>query len=245
MHPVAFFATLISVYSCPLPLTRREWLRLSAGAGTLLSLGLWPGRLRGADAPATDNFTFIAVNDLHALEPACRPWFDETVRQMKTSAPNAAFCLLGGDFVRRRHTRAIDPDQGIFRRPWHLMSRRGRKSRLTVHRRIVLRTSGFFRDKSTTRSTVTGGKSSGSIPAKAKNLRRPESRPQLYAGSTSTCPKLDPARPTILFTHFPLGAGVFARPLNADDLLQRFHGVNLQAVFCGHYHGFTERPFRR
>src|SRR3954469_114142 len=78
-------------------LTRREWLRLSLSAGTLLSLGLWPGRLRGADAPATGDFTFIAVNDLHALEPACRPWFDEVVRQMKASAPAAKFCLLGGD----------------------------------------------------------------------------------------------------------------------------------------------------
>ena len=78
-------------------LTRREWLRLSAGA--LLSLGLWPGRLRGADAPATDDFTFIAVNDLHALEDACRPWFDDVVRQMKASAPTAEFCLLGGDLA--------------------------------------------------------------------------------------------------------------------------------------------------
>ena len=49
-------------------ITRRKWLRLSAGA--LLSLGVWPGRLRGADAPANDDFTFIAVNDLHALEEA-------------------------------------------------------------------------------------------------------------------------------------------------------------------------------
>ena len=76
-------------------LTRREWLRLSAG--TLLSFGLWPGRLRGEDAH--EDFTFIAVNDLHALEDACRPWFDEVVRQMKTSAPTAEFCLLGGDLA--------------------------------------------------------------------------------------------------------------------------------------------------
>jgi hypothetical protein len=55
----------------PAAFTRREWLRLSAGA--LLSLGLWPGRLRGADAPGHDDFTFIAVNDLHALEDECRP----------------------------------------------------------------------------------------------------------------------------------------------------------------------------
>jgi 3',5'-cyclic AMP phosphodiesterase CpdA len=77
--------------------TRREWLRVSAGA--LLSLGVWPGRLRGADAPATHDFTFIAVNDLHALEDACRPWFDDVVRQMKTGAPRAEFCLLGGDLA--------------------------------------------------------------------------------------------------------------------------------------------------
>ena len=81
----------------PAALTRREWLRLSAGA--LLSLGLWPGRLRGADAPATEDFTFIALNDLHALEAACRPWFDHVVRQMKASAPTAEFCLLGGDLA--------------------------------------------------------------------------------------------------------------------------------------------------
>jgi len=37
---------------------------------------------------------------------------------------------------------------------------------------------------------------------------------------------------------------VWARPLNADDLLQRCYALNLQAVFCGHFHGFTERPFR-
>ena len=81
----------------PAALTRREWLRLSAGA--LLSLGVWPGRLRGADAPTHDDFTFIAVNDLHALEDACRPWFDDVVRQMKASAPTAEFCLLGGDLA--------------------------------------------------------------------------------------------------------------------------------------------------
>jgi hypothetical protein len=81
----------------PAALTRREWLRLSAGA--LLSLGVWPGRLRGADASAHDDFTFIAVNDLHALEDACRPWFESVVHQMKASAPTAEFCLLGGDLA--------------------------------------------------------------------------------------------------------------------------------------------------
>src|SRR5512133_3057515 len=79
----------------PAAFTRREWLRLSPGA--LLSLGVWPGRLRDAEAPATHDFTFIAVNDLHALEDACRAWFDDVVRHMKASASTAEFGLLGGD----------------------------------------------------------------------------------------------------------------------------------------------------
>jgi hypothetical protein len=35
------------------------------------------------------------------------------------------------------------------------------------------------------------------------------------------------------------------RPLNAEDLLTRFVDFNLQAVYCGHHHGFTEHLFRQ
>jgi hypothetical protein len=117
----------------PAALTRREWLRLSAGA--LLSLGVWPGRLRGADAPATHDFTFIAVNDLHALEEAWRPWFDEVVCQMKASAPTAEFCLLGGDLAEKGRARAINSDQGFLLSARHSMSRRGGQSRLPISHR--------------------------------------------------------------------------------------------------------------
>ncbi|MBN2507442.1 MAG: metallophosphoesterase [Verrucomicrobia bacterium] len=53
--------------------------------------------------------------------------------------------------------------------------------------------------------------------------------------------KLDRAKPTVVFTHFPLGAKVRYRPINAEALLERFRNVNLRAVFSGHFHGFTER----
>jgi 3',5'-cyclic AMP phosphodiesterase CpdA len=55
---------------------------------------------------------------------------------------------------------------------------------------------------------------------------------------------LDKKSPTVIFTHFPLGADVQYRPLNADDLLKRFLEFNLRAVFSGHFHGFTERKTR-
>ena len=50
-------------------------------------------------------------------------------------------------------------------------------------------------------------------------------------------PRLDKKRPMLIFTHFPMGANVQHRPLNADALLDRFKPFNLQAVFCGHWHG--------
>ena len=67
---------------------------------------------------------------------------------------------------------------------------------------------------------------------------RPSSPPRLR-WLDETLPKLDKKRPTVLFTHFPLGFLVPSRPLNADAVLQHFIGFNLQAVFSGHFHAFT------
>jgi hypothetical protein len=36
-----------------------------------------------------------------------------------------------------------------------------------------------------------------------------------------------------------------AWPLNADDLLRRCAPLNVQAIFSGHFHGFTERHFEK
>ena len=59
---------------------RRDFMRLSAG--TWLSLGLWPGRLRAGDLKSAGTFTFLAVNDLHfAEEKECGPWFEKAVSQ--------------------------------------------------------------------------------------------------------------------------------------------------------------------
>ena len=67
-------------------------------AAGLLALGLRPRRLLGAEASG-EGFAFIAVNDLHFSDAACRPWFEKVVVQMKQSAPEAEFCLLGADLA--------------------------------------------------------------------------------------------------------------------------------------------------
>ena len=56
--------------------------------------------------------------------------------------------------------------------------------------------------------------------------------------------RLEKSKPTVLFTHFPLGEKVTYRPLNAEALLERFREFNLVSVFNGHFHGFTERQFQ-
>ena len=78
-------------------LTRRELLRLSAGA--LLTHGLWPGRLRADNLTEAGDFTFVVVNDLHFREAACAPWFEEAVAAVRASAPAAELCLIAGDLA--------------------------------------------------------------------------------------------------------------------------------------------------
>jgi 3',5'-cyclic AMP phosphodiesterase CpdA len=56
-----------------------------------------------------------------------------------------------------------------------------------------------------------------------------------------TLPRLNRQRPLVVFTHFPMGPTVTYRPRNAEELLGKFRDFNLQAVFCGHFHGLTER----
>jgi hypothetical protein len=226
----------------PAAFTRREWLRLSAGA--LLSLGVWPGRLRGADAPATRDFTFIAVNDLHALEDACRPWFDDVVRQMKTSAPTAEFCLLSGDLAENGTPAQLTLIKDSFSAldiPCHAVV--GNHDYQSATDRSAYEQ--IFPEQINYCFTHRGWQIIGldsSEGTKAKETRISATTLNWLDQNLS---KLDLHRPTILFTHFPLGDSVWARPLNADALLKRCYGLNLQAVFCGHFHGFTERPFRR
>jgi len=225
----------------PAALSRREWLRLSAGA--LLSLGVWPGRLRGADAPATHDFTFIAVNDLHALEDACRPWFDEVVRQMKASAPAAEFCLLGGDLAENGTPAQLTLIKDSFSAlgiPYHAVV--GNHDYQSFSNRWAYEQ--IFPEQINYSFTYRGWQIIGLESSAGTKARETRISATTLAWLDQNLSKLDARRPTILFTHFPLGDWVWARPINADDLLQRCYGLNLQAVFCGHFHGLTERPFR-
>src|SRR4051812_36302674 len=81
---------------------RREFLQRVTGV--LLACGLLPRSLRASEQPQRIDqvegiWRFIAVNDLHFLEAACRPWFETVVAAMKRETPDAAFCLISGDLA--------------------------------------------------------------------------------------------------------------------------------------------------
>jgi 3',5'-cyclic AMP phosphodiesterase CpdA len=220
-------------------ITRRELLRLSAG--TLLSLGLWPGRLSAANEGASD-FAFFAVNDLHFREEACAPWFERAVAAMKASAPAAEFCLLCGDLADDGHPSQHFGIRDAFQKlgiPTYAAI--GNHDYLTdTDRRSYEET---FKDQINYVFELGGWQLVGIDTTQGTAWQDTQVLSETFAWLDARLPKLDRRKPTILFTHFPLGAGVQMRPLNADDVLNRFLDFNLCAAFCGHFHGYTERQF--
>jgi calcineurin-like phosphoesterase family protein len=222
-------------------LSRREMLRL--GAGTLLSLGVWPGRLRAGEAShLAQDFTFIAVNDLHYREDACRPWFENVVKEMRASAPRAELGLLGGDLADDGTAAQLSSVREIFHRlgiPVHAVI--GNHDYITDQDRSAYerlypnRLNYWFEHR--------GWQFVALDTTQGRRATNASIQPPTFRWLNENLGKLQPNQPTILLTHFPLGDGMPAQSLNADDLLGHFLDFNLRAVFCGHYHGYTQRAF--
>jgi 3',5'-cyclic AMP phosphodiesterase CpdA len=220
-------------------ISRREMLRLG-GAG-LLGLGLWPGCLLGEpNAASSEEFSFIAINDLHYLEAACRPWFDKVVKQIKSSAPRAEFCLLGGDLADNGTVEQLTGIRDAFAGlgiPLHAVI--GNHDHLTDTDRSAYEEifPGQFNYHFEHRGWQVIGLDSSDGTKWVETIISDATLRWL----DDNLPKLEVRKPTIVFTHFPLGESVPMQPLNADAALQRLAHFNVQAIFSGHFHGFTER----
>lgn len=219
-------------------ISRREMLKLSAGG--LLALGGWPGVLRAEGLGNSDDFTFIVVNDLHYLDDNCGIWFERVVKQMNATEPKAAFCLIVGDFVEHGTPKEFGgmkeslrplkfPSYGVI----------GNHDYTTQKDRKTYEAN--FPDRLNYRFEHAGWQFLGLDSSEGLKSRDTSIQPETLQWLDDTLPKLDKKRPTVVFTHFPLGPLTPARPLNADAVLERFKEHNLQAVFNGHFHGFTER----
>ena len=168
-------------------LTRRELLRISAG--TLLTLGLWPGRLRGDDLAGVSGFAFVVLNDLHFREPACAPWFEEAVTALKASSPAAELCLIAGDLADYGTSEQLAGVRDAFQKLGFQPTQRS-ATMTTSRRRIGGPTSKSLETSSTTPSSTVDGNLSVSTRPTASSGKIPRSCRQRFHGSTRISPNL-------------------------------------------------------
>jgi Calcineurin-like phosphoesterase len=221
-------------------LSRRSILRSTVSAGALFATGLWPGHAWADEAPQTGDFTFICVNDLHYFDEHCDHFFQQMVRQITAMNPKPDFCLIVGDLAEdgqlhqfgniRDHMRELKIPTPVVVGNHDYLTQTDRRAFEQLFPNSINYT---FEHK--------GWQFIGADTTEGrKGLNTVVPRTTLdWLGEQSM--KLDRKRPTVLFTHFPMGLFVIARPQNANDVLHPFRDFNLQTVFNGHFHSYTVR----
>ncbi|HWQ91880.1 MAG TPA: metallophosphoesterase [Clostridia bacterium] len=219
---------------------RRQWLRLSAGA--LLTLGLWPGCARWAGQGRGGTFRFIVINDTHFHTPRCPAWFERVRARILSHDPKPEFCLVLGDLAEHGTTTELGAMREVLQS-------------LDMEFRVVIGNHDYSSgsDRSAWDQTFPrslnytfvhhGWQFIGLDTTQGTDWQKTSIQSETLNWLEGQLPKLQPASPTVVFTHFPLGSQVRYRPLNADVLLTRFQPFNLVAVFSGHFHGLTEHQF--
>ena len=219
---------------------RRQWLKLSVGA--LLTLGMWPGCARWKDSGRGGDFRFIVVNDCHYQSPQCPAWFERVRASVLAQSPRPEFCLMVGDLAEHGTPMELGPMRDVLRSfgmPYHAVIGNhdylSDTDRSAWDKLLPRQLNYYFEHR--------GWRFIGLDSTEGTKWQDTGIPSATLRWTDDLLSKLDPATPTVLFTHFPLGAGVKMRPTNADDLLERFRNLNLSAVYNGHFHGFTQKSF--
>jgi len=223
-------------------LNRRQLLRL--GTGSLLAAGLWPGALFADSEGNSGEFHFLVVNDMHYQDQHCGDWLAKVIKQMKGHAEKIDFCILAGDLAELGR-----PDQlAAMRELWKTLEKPvhvvvGNHDYLTQHDRSPYEKN--FPKSINYHFEHRGWQFVGLDTTEGQLGRNTTIHADTLHWLDTTLPRLDKTPPMVVFTHFPMGPLVPGRPKNAATLLERFKEYNLQAVYCGHWHGYTERTLKK
>jgi hypothetical protein len=213
---------------------------LRLGAGALLAAGSWPGALHAGEDGHPGDFHFAALNDVHYRDERCGRWLEGVVRQLKAHRERIAFCLVVGDLAEDGRAGQLRPVRDHFKGlgvPTYVVignhDYRTQEDRKAYEELFPGRLNYHFEHGGWQfiGLDTTDGQRARGVAAPAATLRWLD----------AALPRLDRRKPTVVFTHLPLGPWVVYRLTDADDVLARFKGFNLQAVFNGHLHAFTER----
>jgi 3',5'-cyclic AMP phosphodiesterase CpdA len=218
-------------------LSRRAMMKLSAG--TLLALGVWPGRLCGAESAAGGESTFVVVNDLHFSTAECVPFFEGMVEKIN-GVEKASHVLIVGDLLDAGTMDQAGAIRDILKKlkaPYHVTP--GNHDSATATDRKAF--DATFGKEMNTTFEVEGWQFVGLDTSDGVKVEKFDCRAETLAFAATVAEKLDKKKPTVVYTHFPLGPGVRYRLQNADKLLEPLKGLNVQWIFNGHYHGLTEK----
>ena len=211
---------------------------LGLSAGTLLTLGLWPGALRAADNGRGSNFRFLVVNDIHFLNERCATFLERVSGIMKAGPP-FELCPVAGDLSDDGSEAALTQVKAILARlgvpVWTVLGNHdflSQTDRSGYDKVFPDRLNYSFEHNGW---LFVGLDSNDGLRASNTLIQAPA-----LSWLDSHLAKLDRQAPLVLFTHFPLGEKITNRPRNAEAVLERFKDHNLRMVFGGHYHAFTE-----
>jgi 3',5'-cyclic AMP phosphodiesterase CpdA len=221
--------------------SRREWIRNSAAA--TLALGLWPGCARFGANGRGGEFTFIEINDSHFSSPRCPEFFQRVTASVRALSPKPELCLMAGDLAEKGTAQELGGMRDVLRgldMPFHPVI--GNHDYAAQNDRSVW--DAIFPAALNYYFEHRGWQFVAIDSSEGLKYEKTKIQPDTLRWVDDNVRKLNRKLPTILFAHFPLGPDTTYRPLNADDLLERFERLNIVAVFNGHFHGFTERKVR-
>ncbi len=214
-----------------------KWTRRQAvgGLGALLAVGSLPRRARAAETTEAGEFSFVMANDFHHDGPACDAWFEKLFRQIGAHE-GLAFCVGLGDLAnagRPESIAAITRLSQIAGAPFYPMPGN--------HDNDLDGTTRVFAEVLPGRLNYhwehDGWQFVAIDSTDGKAWHDANVSPATLAWLDATLPTLDPKKPTLLCTHFPLTPVRNMASLNREDVLARFDAMNLRGVFGGHYHG--------
>lgn len=203
----------------------------------LLAGAMGPVALHSLADETKPEFKFIVVNDTHYLSDECGAYLTGLVKQM--NGEGASLCLHAGDVTDLGKLEHEESARAIFERldmPFFTVP--GNHDWLSPTDR-----SGYesaFPQRLNYSFAHAGWQFIALDSTDGQKSEKTTIQPATFTALDGLLAKLDKSKPTVVFTHFPLCENVKMRPLNAEDLLAKFKGWNVRAIFNGHYHAFTE-----